>query len=181
MRKAIIKEVRELNERERELLLKDDTLQDDIMRYVYDTESIYIDDMLNYIAPYLYDYSIAPYDYSYMKVSDEAGFIYGVNKLHNDYGVLRDVIIRKQLKLAIKVADDYSSADVGSDDYYDALDYMSLHISDISSYLINEFVSILEHYDSFEKVFMESDYVTYYLEDIHNIECLVDNDSVTLI
>ena len=182
MKKVIIKEVQELNEHELELLLNDDSLQYDIMNYVEEIQTLYISDMLNYIRPYLYDYNIVPYDYSFMKVnvSDEVDFIHAVDKLNNDYSLLDDDMI-KTLKLAIKAADDYSNAEVNSSDYYDSLDYMSLYIKDMREYLTNEFVSILEYYDTFNKVCKETDYVTYYLDDIYDSECLIDDDSVTLI
>lgn len=182
MKKVIIKEVQELNEHELELLLNDDSLQYDIMNYVEEIQTLYISDMLNYIRPYLYDYNIAPYDYSFMKVnvSDEVDFIHAVDKLNNDYSLLDDDMI-KTLKLAIKAADDYSNAEVNSSDYYDSLDYMSLYIKDMREYLTNEFVSILEYYDTFNKVCKETDYVAYYLDDIYDSECLIDDDSVTLI
>src|SRR5699024_3155470 len=161
------KEVRELNECELELLLSNKDLKEDIMRYVYDIELDYMAEMLNYISPYLYDYSIGAYSYSYMKVNDEVDFIYGVDDLNDDYGILNDDMINT-LKLAIKAADDYIKADMYSDDYYNAMDYMSLYIKDLKDYLTGEFVAILEYFDTYEKVVIESDYINEYIETIHN-------------
>lgn len=180
MRQAVIKEVSELNECELELLLSNDDLRDDIMRYVSDIELLYVDDMLNYIKPYLYDYTIAAYDYSYMKVSDEVGFIHSVSKLNDDYGILNENMVNT-LKLAIKAADDYTNSDMYSSDYFNALDYMSLYIKDLRDYLTGEFVAILEYFDTYEKVENESDYINHYLEVIYDSECLIDGNKVTLI
>lgn len=180
MRTVVIKEVSELNENELRLLLKDDHLQDDIMEYVYNTESLYIDDMLYYIKPNLSDYNITPYDYSYMKVSNLTGFIYGVNDLNNDYNILDDDMV-ETLNLAIDASDIHDSVEIGSDDYYDTMDSINLYIDEIVGYLINEFVNILEYYDSFETVYNTSDYVDHYLENLHDRDCLVDNNKVILI
>lgn len=180
MRKAIIKEVSELTENELELLLKDDHLQDDIMEYVYNTELLYIDDMLYYIEPSLSDYNITPYDYSYMKVSNLTGFIYGVNDLNNDYNLLDDDVL-ETLKLAIETSDIHDSVEIGSDDYYNTMDSIKLYIGKIVDYLISEFVDILTYYDSFETVYNTSDYVDHYLENLYDRDCLVDNNNVTLI
>ena len=152
------------------------------MEYVHEIVSSYVDNMLNYVKPYLYDYKITPYEYSYMKVfgSNEVDFIYAVGRLSNDYMLLdRDTF--DILKLAIGAANDYNNSEINSSDYYDALDYMSLYIKDLRNYLVNEFVSVLEYYDSFEKVEKESDYVVLYLENIQDKECLIDGDKVTLI
>lgn len=182
MRTAIIKEVQELSEHEIELLLNDDNFQNDVMEYVHEIVSSYVDDMLDYIKPYLYDYKITPCEYSYMKVfsSHEVDFIYAVGRLSNDYMLLdRDTF--DILELAIGAANDYNNSEINSSDYYDALDYMSLYIKDLRNYLVNEFVSILEYHDSFSKVCKKTDYVYMYLENIQDKECLIDGDKVTLI
>ena len=181
MKNVIIKEVQELTNQEREALLEDAMLRDDIMEYVRDSESYYIDDMLAYVKPYLSDYSIAPYDYSYMKVSDIPGFIEGVNNLNYDYDILNGTGLLDTLELAIEASDVYTGVTIGSDIYYAIQDLLESYINDITDYLIKEFVRILEYYDSFEKVESESNYVTYYLENLYDSECLIDGDSVTLI
>ena len=181
MRKVIIKEVQELTNQERELLLEDTMVRDDIMEYVRDSESYYIDDMLAYIQPYLSDYSIYPYSYSYMKVKDIPGFIEGVNDMNNDYNIIDDADVLDTLELAIEASDVYTGVTIGSDLYYAIQDLLESYINDITDYLIKEFVRILEYYDSFEKVESESDYVTYYLENLYDSECLIDGERVTLI
>ena len=181
MKNVIIKEVQELTNQEREALLEDAMLRDDIMEYVRDSESYYIDDMLAYVKPYLSDYSIAPYDYSYMKVSDIPGFIEGINNLNYDYDILNGTGLLDTLELAIEASDVYTGVTIGSDIYYAIQDLLESYINDITDYLIKEFVRILEYYDSFEKVESESNYVTYYLENLYDSECLIDGDSVTLI
>ena len=181
MRKAIIKEVRELNERELELLLNDKILRDEIMRYVNDMESCYIDDILDYIKPYLSEYSIIPYNYSYMKVSNMVGFIYGLEKLNREYGVFYDDDMLHRLELAIEACGIHEWADVGSDIYYDTMDSIELYTDELNGYLTGELVRILEYYDSFEIVERESDYINHYLEVMYDSECLVDGDKVTLI
>ena len=181
MKNVIIKEVQELTNLEREALLESEVLRDDIMEYVRDSESYYIDDMLAYVKPYLSDYSIAPYDYSYMKVSDIRGFIEGVNNLNYDYDILNGTGLLDTLELAIEASDVYTGVTIGSDLYYAIQDLLESYINDITDYLIKEFVRILEYYDSFEKVESESDYVTYYLENLYDSECLIDGNKVTLI
>ena len=181
MRKAIIKEVRDLTIQEREVLLEDAMLRDDIMEYVRDSESYYIDDMFAYVKPYLSDYSIAPYDYSYMKVSDIPGFIEGVNDMNNYYDAIDDTDILDILELATEAAEVYTSVSMYTDLYHAIQDLLESYINDIIEYLINEFTHILEYYDSFDKVALESDYIDNYLENIFDSECLIDNNKVTLI
>ena len=166
MKNVIIKEVQELTNQEREVLLEDAMLRDDIMEYVRETESYHVEDMLAYIQPYLSDYSIAPYDYSYMKVSDISGFIEGVNDMNNDFDILNDIDILDTLELAIEAADVYTGVTMYSDLYNVIQDLLESYINDIIEYLINKFVGILDYYDSFEKVALESDYVDNYLENI---------------
>lgn len=180
MRTVIIKEVNELTNNELELLLKDDHLQNDIMEYVYNMESLYIDDMLDYIKHYLSEYSIDPYTYSYMRVSNITGFIQGVVKLSNDYNILDDDML-ETLNLAIEASDVHKSVEIGSDLYYDTMDNINLYVNELIEYLINEFVNILRYYDSFKTVHNTSDYVDHYLENIYDRECLIDNNKVTLI
>lgn len=181
MRQATIKNIQELNEREVELLLSDQVLQDDILRYAHDMESYYIDDMLDYIKPYLSDYSIVPYNYSYMKVSNLTGFIHGVNKLDKDYNIFYDDDITIILELAIEASNIHRSVDIGSDIYYDTMDDINIYVNELIECLLNEFVNVLQYYDSFETVSNQSDYVENYLENIHDRDCLVDNDKVTLL
>ena len=181
MRKAIIKEVRDLTIQEREVLLESTVLRDDIMEYVRESESLHIEDMFDYIQPYLLDYSIAPYDYSYMKVSDIPGFMVGVDDMNNDFNIIDDADILDTLDRAIEASDVYTGVTIGTDLHYTIQDLLASYVNDITDYLIKEFVRILEYYDTFEKVEMESDYVTYYLEVIYNSECLIDNNKVTLI
>ena len=181
MKNVIIKEVQELTNQEREALLKDTMVRDDIMEYVRESESYHVEDMLAYIQPYLLDYSIDPYSYSYMKVNDIPGFIDGVNDMNNDYDVLYGTDILDTLELAIEASDVYTGVTMYSDLYYVIQDLLESYVNDIVEYLINEFVRILEYYDSFEKVEMESDYITYYLENIFDSECLIDGNKVTLI
>ena len=181
MRKAIIKEVRDLTIQEREVLLEDAMLRDDIMEYVRDSESYYIDDMFAYVKPYLSDYSIAPYDYSYMKVSDIPGFIEGVNDMNNDFNILNDMDILDTLELATEASDVYTSVSMYTDLYHAIQDLLESYINDIVEYLINVFVEILEYYGTFDRVYHESDYIDNYLENIFNRECLIDNNEVTLI
>ena len=181
MKNVIIKEVQELTNQEREALLESEVLRDDIMEYVRDSESYYIEDMLAYIQPYLSDYSIAPYDYSYMKVSDIPGFIEGVNDMNNDYNIIDDADVLDTLTLAIEAADVYTGVTMYSDLYNVIQDLLESYINDIIECLIKEFVGILDYYDSFEKVALESDYIDNYLENIFNRECLIDNNKVTLI
>lgn len=182
MRTAVIKEIQELNEHEIELLLNDDNFQNDVMEYVSEILSLYVDDMLDYIKPYLYDYKVTPCEYSYMKVlsSNEVDSIYAVGRLSNDY-MLLDRGTFSTLELAIKAANDYNNSEINSSDYYDALDYMSLYIKDLRNYLVNEFVSILEYCDTFNKVCKKTDYVYMYLENIQDKECLVDGNKIALI
>ena len=180
MRNVIIKEVRELSNDEVELLLENDSIQDDIMDYVMDCELSYINDMLIYIRPYLSDYSIAAYSYSYMKVNDATGFINSVDKLQSDFGIFNDTDV-KTLYNAIKSADRYLFSEVGSDEYIEAMNDVNSYAKVISNYLVNEFVEILEYYGTFDRVYHESDYVSNYLENMHDSECLVDNSKVTLI
>ena len=180
MRKAIIKEVQELNNNEVEMLLDNHNIQGDIMEYVMQCEYSYIDDMLQYIKPYLSDYSIMVYSHSFMKVSDVAGFINGVDKLSDDFCVFNDDVI-KTLHNAIESADRYIFSEIGSDEYIDAMYDVKSYAEVISNYLVNEFVEILEYYGSFDRVYHESDYVNNYLENIYNRECLVDGNKVTLI
>ena len=151
------------------------------MEYVRETESYHVEDMLAYIQPYLSDYSIAPYDYSYMKVNDIPGFIEGVNDMNNDYDIIDDADILDTLELAIEAADVYTGVTMYSDLYNVIQDLLESYINDIVEYLINEFVGILEYYDSFDKVALESDYIDNYLENIFDSECLIDNNKVTLI
>ena len=151
------------------------------MEYVRETESYHVEDMMAYIQPYLLDYSIDPYGYSYMKVNDIPGFIEGVNDMNNDYDVIDDADILDTLGFAIEASDVYTGVTMYSDLYHAIQDILESYINDIVEYLINEFVRILKYYDTFEKVKMESDYVTYYLENIFNRECLVDGNKVTLI
>ena len=181
MKNVIIKEVQELTNLEREALLEDTMVRDDIMEYVRESESYHVEDMLAYIQPYLSDCSIDTYGYSYMKVSDIPGFIEGVNDMNNDYDVLYDVDVLDILAMAIEAADVYTGVTIGSDLYYNVKDLLESYVNDITEYLIKEFVGILDYYDSFEKVEMESDYVTYYLENIYDSECLIDGNKVTLI
>ena len=181
MKNVIIKEVQELTNLEREALLEDTMMRDDIMEYVRETESYHVEDMLAYIQPYLLDYSIDPYSYSYMKVNDIPGFIEGVNDMNNDYDVLYDTYLLDTLQLAIEASDVYTGVTIGTDLYYAIQDLLESYVNDIVEYLIKEFVGILDYYDSFEKVEMESDYVTYYLENTFNRECLIDGNKVTLI
>ena len=180
MRKAIIKEVQELNNNEVEMLLDNHNIQGDIMEYVMDCEYSYIDDMLQYIKPYLSDYSIMAYSHSFMTVSDVAGFINGVNKLNDDFGIFNDTHI-ETLHNAIESADRYMFSEIGSDEYIDAMDEVNSYVKVISNYLINEFREILEYYGTFDRVYHESDYVNNYLENIYDNECLIDGNKVTLI
>ena len=180
MRNVLIKEVQELNNNEVELLLENDSVQDDIMDYVMECELCYIDDMLIYIKPYLSDYSIAAYNYSYMNVNDATGFINGVEKLNNDFGIFNDTNV-KTLYNAIESADRYIFSDIGSDEYIDAMNEVNSYVEVISNYLVNEFVEILEYFGSFDRVYHESDYVNNYLENMYNRECLIDGNRVTLI
>ena len=180
MRKAIIKEVQELNNNEVELLLDNHNIQGDIMEYVMDCEYSYIDDMLQYIKPYLSDYSIMAYSHSFMRVSDVAGFINGVEKLNDDFGIFNDTDV-KTLDNAIESVGIYCSADIGSDEYIDAMNDVKWYAEVISKYLVDEFVEVLEYYGSFDRVYVESDYIDNYLENIFNSECLVDGNKVTLI
>ena len=180
MRKVLIKEVQELTNDEVEMLLENDSVQDDIMDYVMESELSYIDDMLIYIKPYLSDYSITAYSYSYMNVNDATGFINGVEKLNDDFGIFNDTDV-KTLHNAIETADRYIFSEIGGEEYIDARDELNSYIKVISNYLINEFVEILEYYGSFDRVYYESDYINVYLENMYNRECLVDGDKVTLI
>ena len=180
MRKVIIKEVQELNNNEVELLLDNDSIQDDVMDYVMDCELSYIDDMLQYIKPFLADYSIAAYSYSYMNVNDTIGFINGLDKLQSDFGIFNDTDV-KTLYNAIEAADRYLFSEIGSDEYINAMNDVNSYIKVISNYLVNEFVEILEYYGSFDRVYHESDYVNNYLENMYNRECLIDGNKVTLI
>lgn len=180
MRKVIIKEVNELNNNEVELLLENDSIQDDIMDYVMDRELSYIDEMLYYIKPYLSDYSIAAYNYSYIKVADTTGFLYGVLKLQDDFAIFNDTDV-KTLYNAIESADLYCSLEIGSDEYVDAMNDVKSYVKVISNYLVNEFVEILEYYGTFDRVYHESDYVSNYLENMYDSECLIDSNKVTLI
>ena len=161
MRNAIIKEVRDLTIQEREVLLEDAMLRDDLMEYVRESESYYIDDMFAYVKPYLLDYGIAPYNYSYMKVSDIPGFIDGVNDMNNDYDIIDDADMLDTLELATEASEICTSVSMYTDIYYAIWDILESYIDEIAGYLTNEFVRILEYYDSFEKVEDESDYVTY--------------------
>ena len=181
MKNVIIKEVQELTNQEREALLEDTMVRDDIMEYVRETESYHVEDMMAYIQPYLSDYSIDPYSYSYMKVNDIPGFIEGVNDMNNDYDILDDADISYTLEVATEASDVYTGVTMYSDLYHAIQDLLESYINDIVEYLINVFVGILDYYDSFEKVEMESDYITYYLENIFNRECLIDGNEVTLI
>ena len=181
MKNVIIKEVQELTNQERELLLEDTMVRDDIMEYVRETESYHIEDALAYIQPYLSDYSIDTYSYSYMKVNDIPGFIEGVNDMNNDFDIIDDADISDILAMATEAADVYTGVSMYTDLYYAIQDLLESYINDIVEYLINEFVGILDRYDSFEKVEMESDYITCYLENIFNRECLIDGNEVTLI
>lgn len=181
VKNVIIKEVQELTNQEREALLEDTMVRDDIMEYVRETESYHVEDMLAYIQPYLLDYSIDPYSYSYMKVNDIPGFIEGVNDMNNDYDVIDDTDILDTLELAIEASDVYTGVTMYSDIYHAIQDILESYINDIVEYLINEFTNILEYYDSFEKVVNESHHVTCYLENMFDRECLIDNNKVTLI
>ena len=143
MRKAIIKEVQELNNEEVEMLLDNHNIQGDIMEYVMDCEYSYIDDMLQYIKPYLSDYSIMAYSHSFIKVSDVAGFINGVDKLNDDFGIFNDDHV-KTLNNAIEVADLYYTSEIGSDEYIDAMNDVNAYVKVISKYIVNEFVEILD-------------------------------------
>jgi len=163
MRKAIIKEVQELTNEEVELLLDNHNIQGDIMEYVMDCEYSYIDDMLQYIKPYLSDCSIVSYSHSFMRVSDVAGFINGVEKLNDDFGIFNDTDV-KTLDNAIEAADRYMFSEIGSDEYIDAMNEVNSYVKVISNYLVNEFVEILEYYGSFDRVYHESDYVDNYLK-----------------
>ena len=180
MRKVLIKEVQELTNDEVEMLLENDSVQDDIMDYVMESEMSYINDMLIYIKPYLSDYSIAAYSYSYMNVNDATGFINGVEKLNDDFGIFNDTDV-KTLHNAIESADRYIFSEIGSDEYINAMNDVNSYIKVISNYLINEFVEILEYFGSFDRVYHESDYINAYLENMYNQECLVDGNKVTLI
>ena len=180
MRKAIIKEVQELTNDEVEMLLDNHNIQGDIMEYVMECEYSYIDDMLQYIKPYLSDYSIMAYSHSFMRVSDVAGFINGVEKLNDDFGIFNDTDV-KTLYNAIESADLYCSLEIGTDEYINAMNDVNSYTKVISNYLINEFVEILEYYGSFDRVYHESDYVNNYLESMYNQECLIDGNKVTLI
>ena len=180
MRNAIIKEVQELSNKEVEMLLNNESVQDDIMDYVMDCELSYIDEMLQYIKPYLSDYSIAAYSYSYMNVNDATGFINSVDKLQDDFSIFNDTDV-KTLYNAIESADLYCSSEIGSDEYINAMNDVNSYIKVISNYLVNEFVEILEYYGTFDRVYHESDYVSNYLENMYDSECLIDGDKVTLI
>ena len=151
------------------------------MEYVRETESYHVEDVLAYIQPYLLDYSIDPYSYSYMKVNDIPGFIEGVNDMNNDFNILNDMDILDTLELATEASDVYTSVSMYTDLYHAIQDLLESYVNDIVEYLINEFVGILDYYDSFEKVALESDYIDNYLENIFNRECLIDNNEVTLI
>ena len=188
MRKAIIKEVRDLTIQEREVLLESVMLRDDIMEYVRESESLHIEDMFDYVKPYLLDYSIGSYQYNYMKVSDMYGFIDGVNDMNNDINVFHStnamidgIDILETLELAIEASKVYTSVSMYTDLYYAIQDLLESYVNNIVEYLINEFVRILEYYDTFEKVEMESDYIDDYLDLICDSECLIDNNKVTLI
>ena len=181
MRKVLIKEVQELTNQERELLLEDTMVRDGIMEYVRESESHHVEDMLAYIQPYLSDCSIDTYGYSYMKVDDIPGFIEGVNDMNNDFDIIDDADILDILAMAIEAADVYTGVSMYTNLYYAIQDLLESYVNDIVEYLIKEFVRILDYYDSFEKVEMESDYATYYLENIFDSECLIDGDKVTLI
>ena len=181
MRNAIIKEVRDLTNKERELLLGDKVLKDDILRYVHDMESYHVEDMFDYIKPYLSDYSIGSYQYNYMKVSDIPGFIDGINDMNNVFDILYGTDILETLELAIEVSEVYTGVSMYTDLYYAIQDLLESYVNNIVEYLINEFVRILEYYDTFEKVEIESDYIDNYLENIFDSECLIDNNKVTLI
>ena len=181
MKNVIIKEVQELTNQERELLLEDTMVRDDIMEYVRETESYHVEDMLAYIQPYLSDYNIDPYSYSYMKVSDIPGFIEGVNDMNNDYNIIDDADVLDTLVMAIEASDVYTGVSMYTDLYYAIQDLLESYTDEIAGYLTNEFVRILEYYDSFEKVEMESDHITCYLENMFNRECLIDGEEVTLI
>ena len=180
MRKVLIKEVQELTNDEVEMLLENDSVQDDIMDYVMESEMSYIDDMFIYIKPYLSDYSIAAYSYSYMNVNDAIGFINGVDKLQSDFGIFNDTDV-KTLHNAIESADRYIFSEIGSDEYINAMNDVNSYTKVISNYLVNEFVEILEYFGSFDRVYHESDYVNAYLENMYSQECLVDGNKVTLI
>ena len=180
MRNVIIKEVQELTNDEVEMLLDNHNIQGDIMEYVMDCEYSYIDDMLQYIKPYLSDYSIMAYSHSFMKVSDVAGFINGVEKLNDDFGIFNDTNV-KTLDNAIEAASLYCSLEIGSDEYIEAMNDVKSYVKVISNYLVNEFVEILEYFGSFDRVYHESDYINNYLENMYNRECLVDGNKVTLI
>ena len=181
MKNVIIKEVQELTNQEREALLEDTMVRDDIMEYVRETESYHVEDMMAYIQPYLSDYSIAPYDYSYMKVSDIPGFIEGVNDMNNDYDVIDDADILDTLGFATEASDVYTGVTMYTDLYHAIQDLLESYINDIVEYLINVFVEILEYYGTFDRVYHESDYIDNYLENIFNRECLIDGNEVTLI
>ena len=180
MRKVIIKEVQELNDNEVEILLDNHNIQGDIMEYVMQCEYSYIDDMLQYIKPYLSDYNIMAYSHSFMRVSDVAGFINGVEKLNDDYAIFNDDHV-KTLNNAIESADLYVSSDVGSDEYISAMNDVKSYVKVISNYLVNEFREILEYFGSFDRIYHESDYINNYLENIYDNECLIDGNKVTLI
>ena len=181
MSKEVIKEVGKLNEHEIYLLLHDESIQDDIYQYVYQMKLYYMENVFEHIEPYISEYNIVPYDNNYIEVDDNVGFIKGANELYKIHGLINSNEAIKALETANEVLNKIDNCKVFSNEYFDLISSIEDCVSIISNHIVDRFIEYLDYYDSIDKIQRDTDYIEDYLDIISDIECLIDNDSVTLI
>lgn len=131
-----------------EVLGKNKGLQELIRERTAESESLFIDDQLFYLKDGIGDYSIQPYGYSFISVTDTLEFLYGVKRLQRDMPILSDKdshYFETALSNSKKLYSENGHTDENKNNFNNS-------IIDLRDKILSNMIEQLEYGDSYEGI-----------------------------
>lgn len=139
----------ELNVQELDKVLeKNKGLQELIRERTAESESLFVDDQLAYLKKGIGDYSISPYTYSHIAVTNKLEFLYGVRELERSIPILNDKDSH-YLETALANSKKLYSKDGNTDENNNNFNHS---IIDLRDKVLSNMIEKLEYGDSDEAV-----------------------------
>jgi len=179
MKTLLIKTIEELSNEEKELFLKNEKVQQDIVDCSIESEWFYIDEMLEYLKPSLRDWQIGSYGQDYLRIDDNEEFIQGLKRAQSSVPILSDkhnhlIEETEELIEEARWVDSYENEEKYAKINIKIID----NIENLKDLILSTFQEIISYASDFDIVSQESDYVENYLYNNSDMEVVILENEV---
>lgn len=155
----------------KKVILENENLQNEVCELLMDSERFWIDEIINTLG--LVNWSIDPYDYSYVNFDDAQPITENILKAIDEYGILDDDVDKKRLAKLETAESNFGCMEYDNKNYDNLEKFIAKEVEYFEEEIAKVFVGIYEHCNNKDAIY---DYFMECVNENYDEHYIKDND-----